>query len=368
MHYTKKIQKNNFTLQEYKLYSRHLILSQIQIQGQKRLKNAKVLCIGAGALGAINLLYLVSCGIGQIGIVDNDIVELSNLQRQIIYNTSHLGYKKVLSAQEILANLNPHCKINTYDIKLSFNNAFNIIKLYDIIIDGTDNFEIKNNISYFCHALHKIHIYGAVYEFEGHVSIFNYQSGPNYPDLYPIVNSHTCKPCTHGGIIGVIPGLIGIIQATETIKIILGLGDIINNYVLIYNSLDMSFKKIFFNIHSQKQKVSCSTINNIFFKQQRQYIHIGKLYRIIKNNSLKIYLIDIRNKYEYNIYHIKGAINIPLYKLTLDKQINTLKIRSIHKKIIIYCSNYQRSIIASKILHNAQIDNWILYKYIDPAT
>lgn len=362
MPYKQQKFNNNLTLQEYKLYARNLVLSSVQIQGQRRLKNAKVLCIGAGALGAINLLYLVSSGIGQIGIVDNDIVELSNLQRQIIYNTNHIGYKKVKCAQDTLTQLNPFCKINTYHMQFSLENAFNIIKQYDIIIDGTDNFNTKKNISFICQTLHKIHIYGAVYEFEGHISVFNYQSGPSYQDLYPEINQQNCQPCTHGGIIGVIPGLIGIIQATETIKIILGLGEILNNSVLIYNSLDMSFKKTCFNIDNKKKTSSQNTKSNICFK--KQYINVHILFQIIKSDSKKIYLIDIRDKYEYDIYHIKGAINIPLYKLRCNKHINTLKIRCAYKKIIIYCSNYQRSIIASEILYKAQLINSILDNYI----
>lgn len=360
---------DNLSLQEYKLYARHLILPEIQVDGQRRLKNAKILCIGAGALGSINLLYLVACGIGQIGIVDYDQVELSNLHRQIIYNYNDVGEKKVISAEHMLNNLNKQCKIKTYDTKINNSNAYHMIKPYDLIIDSTDNFDSRHTISQACRNLHKIHVYGAVYGFEGQISIFNYQGGPHYQDLYKQTYINRFQTCQHGGILGIIPGMIGLIQATETIKIIIGLGEILNNIILVYNSVNMSFKKIPFNIYNKYLKnIDFTTATNHYINYYyTHYINIHELNKILASTNISIYTIDIRNHNEYALFHIQGSINIPLYKFTFNKNIHTLKINTHEKHIIIYCNNNQKTIIISEILQKAQIHHWILYNYINPC-
>lgn len=366
MNYLIETKQSNLTLQEYKLYARHLILPQVQVQGQKRLKKARILCIGAGALNAISLLYLAASGIGQIGIVDHDKVELSNLHRQIIYNYNDIGNSKVLSAQHTLTNLNKQCKVYTYNIAISYNNALQIIQPYDIIIDGTDNFNTKRIISYSCQSLHKIHIYGAVYGFEGQTTVFNYQSGPNYQDLYPFIYSKRCQPCNNGGILGITPGVIGMIQATEAVKIILGLGEVLNSTMLMYNVMNMSFNKtLFTRNYNKRESVNYKEIKNIQ-NPYKKYINTLALHRIVNKRSIQLYVIDIRSPNEYNLYHIQGAVNIPTYKLTYMKNINQLKRYIKNKHLIIYCSNDQKTLIISEILKKEKINHWILYNYINP--
>lgn len=235
---------NNLSKEEYKTYARHLILSKIGIRGQQRIKKARVLCIGAGGLGCPAILYLVRSGIGYLGIIDNDIVSLSNLHRQIIYKYEDINNLKTISTKYRIKNTYNNCKIYTYSYTLNINNAYNIIKEYDIIVDASDNFETRYIIDSICYILHKIHIYGAIENFEGQVSVFNYKNGPKYSDVYPKTLNLENYKCNNTGVLGVLTGTIGILQATEAIKIITGIGQVLSGYILIYNALNTSFKKI----------------------------------------------------------------------------------------------------------------------------
>nr|YP_009297854.1 molybdopterin biosynthesis protein [Kumanoa americana]AOM67588.1 molybdopterin biosynthesis protein [Kumanoa americana] len=345
---------------EYQLYARHLVLPNIQISGQKRLKKAKVLFVGAGGLASPTLLYLTAAGIGQIGIIDNDYIELSNLQRQIIYNVHMIGKSKASSAKKQLNALNPLCKIKIYETRLTQSNQFEIIHPYDIVIDSTDNFDTRYIISDTCEILNKVHIYGAVSEFEGQVSIFNYQGGTSYRDIYPLLNYNTERTCSRGGILGIVTGVIGLIQATEAIKIITGIGNIMNQYLLFYNSLNLSFKKKF-TCRRNRYVIHNTKINLPSFNFKNILISLENLKNILKNYMHLIYLIDIRNEIEYKKKHLYKAINIPLNKLKKFDNLHILEHSTINKNIVIYCNTSIQSQTASAILTRANIQHLLLY-------
>lgn len=357
-HFDISLQLTNY---EYKIYARHLILPEIQIQGQKRLKKSKVLFVGAGGLAASALLYLVASGVGHIGIMDDDKVEISNLQRQIIYNINDVGKYKTQSAAEHLSQLNPKCNLTIYVTKLHKKNAHQLIKLYDIIIDSTDNFRARYLLSYTCQILHKIHIYGAISSFQGQTSVFNYKGGPNYHEVYINSRPPEIGSCIVNGVLGVIPGIIGLIQATEAIKIITGIGETLSGYMLHYNALNMSFKKT--TIRNNKRQTSA--INSLlkYSKKRKEItnlISISELDARIKTNRKVIYLIDIRNIVEYEIMHLKHAINIPLSTIQNNKTLNLLRLISIDKYIVVYCNSYTKAQIASAILCQEQIKHWVV--------
>lgn len=362
--------KNNsivLTQEEYKIYSRQLLVKDINTEGQKRLKNAKVLFVGAGGLASAGLLYLAGAGIGHIGIVDEDYVELSNLHRQIIYNTKDIGIYKVIAASKHLNNLNPKCHLELYPETLTKHNGAKIMHKYDIIIDSTDNFGTRYLLSDLCYKLHKIHIYGAVASLEGQVSVFNYQGGPSYKDLYPFLKSSFTNSCTERGVIGILPGMIGLIQATEAFKIITGLGEVLSGEMLTYNSLNLSFKKIKLrNIHHYANVNQYTTGHNNISKFSQQYsLSIQEFRQFEKNNQKSVYLIDLRQPIEYKIKHLINAINIPLTKLKNTYNLMHIKSVSREKYIIIYCNSWIRSQIASQLLEEVNISHWVLQIKLD---
>ncbi|GAB4278482.1 MAG: molybdopterin-synthase adenylyltransferase MoeB [Candidatus Promineifilaceae bacterium] len=230
---------------EIRRYSRHLILEQVGLEGQQRLKASSVLCVGTGGLGAPLLMYLAAAGVGRIGIVDFDVVDESNLQRQVIHGTTSVGRSKVQSAVERIADINPHVRVDVYEEAFTAVNALDIATKYDVIVDGTDNFPTRYLVNDVCEILGKPNVYGSVFKFEGQASVFNYQGGPTYRDLYPEPPPPGMVPnCAEGGVLGVLPGLIGLIQATETIKILLGLGKTLSGRLLLYDAVDMRFREL----------------------------------------------------------------------------------------------------------------------------
>ena len=337
---------------DYNRYARQIILKEINIQGQSRLKKSKILCIGLGGLNSPALLYLASCGIGVIGLVDNDIIETSNLQRQILFKDQDIGKQKVKACFNVLKSLNPFISINSYQNYLTSQNINKIILDYDIVIDGSDNYESRYILSQYCYKLHKVHIYGAIEQFIGQVSVFNYQGGPHYYSLYSNLYNVKLKNCNEIGIINTLASIIGTLQATEAIKIILGLGLILNNELLICNVLQTSFKKI--NIRPNK---IASKINiESYIKPSRPKT---KRKTFINDKINKYQFIDVRTIQEYQKTYIEKAINIPLNKLKHKNYIQ--KIKTIQAAgLIIYCNDESRSYIASKILHKHQIDHYIL--------
>lgn len=231
--------------EEIARYSRHLILEEVGMEGQTRLKNSSVLCIGTGGLGSPLLMYLAAAGVGRIGIVDFDVVDASNLQRQIIHGTASIGKRKVISAKERIHDINPHVQVDIFEEPFTSENALRIAAPYDVIVDGTDNFPTRYLVNDTCVLLGKPNVYGSIYKFEGQATVFNYQEGPNYRDLYPEPPPPGLVPsCAEGGVIGVLPGIIGTIQATETIKVMLGVGTTLSGRLLLFDALAMKFREL----------------------------------------------------------------------------------------------------------------------------
>ena len=232
---------------EYERYARHIILPEVGLEGQKRLKAASVLCIGTGGLGSPLLLYLAASGIGRIGIVDFDVVDHSNLQRQVIHGTSWVGKPKIESAKNRILEINPTCQVDLYETRLSSENALKILEPYDVIIDGTDNFPTRYLTNDACVLLNKPNVYGSIFRFEGQATVFNYEGGPNYRDLYPEPPPPGMVPsCAEGGVLGVLCGIIGTIQATEAIKIILRVdpAKTLSGRLLLYDAMGMKFREL----------------------------------------------------------------------------------------------------------------------------
>ncbi|MFH0867851.1 MAG: HesA/MoeB/ThiF family protein [Candidatus Woesearchaeota archaeon] len=247
----------DLTKQELERYSRNIKLDGVGITGQKKIKQSKVLIIGVGGLGSPAALYLAAAGVGTIGLVDFDKVEENNLQRQILHSTAKIGLSKVQSAKKTLNDINPNTKINLYDIKVNKTNIKKIIKNYDVVIDATDNLPTKYIINDACVALKKPHVFATVTAFDGQVSVFNYRNGPCLRCLFPEIPESTHIPtCADSGVMGVLPGVIGTIQATETLKIILGLGDVLSGRYLVYNAAIMMFKEL--NLKKNKNCSVCS--------------------------------------------------------------------------------------------------------------
>jgi len=233
------------THDEIRRYSRHLILPEVGMGGQRRLKGGSVLCIGTGGLGSPLLLYLAAAGVGRIGIVDFDRVDESNLQRQVLHATPDVGRSKVQSAASRIASLNPHVQLDLYEVPLTADNALRILSGYDIVVDGTDNFPTRYLVDDACALLGIPNVYGSVYRFEGQASVFHLDGGPGYRDLYPEPPPPGLVPsCAEGGVLGVLPGIIGTIQATETLKILAGLGSTLSGRVLLYDALQMAFREL----------------------------------------------------------------------------------------------------------------------------
>ena len=341
--------KKKLSQNEYQRYARQIIIKEINIKGQQRLKQAKVLCVGLGGLNSPALLYLSASGIGNLGIIDQDYIEISNLQRQVLYNTHDIDKQKVKVAFDTLKNLNPEIIINSHNSNLTIYNIKDIILNYDIIIDGTDNFHVRYIISEYCYRLHKIHIYGAIEKFNGQVSVFNYQSGPHYYSLYKQKSHTKYKNCNSTGLINTLAGIIGTLQATEAIKIVLGVGNIISEQLLICNILQGSF----YRTNIKKEKIINTPRTRFIKKNKSQYISLTHF------SQNQILLIDVRTPIEFQINHEDQSINIPLNKFKQEKTLQfLLKKRTIN--ILLCCDNENRSYIASQILYKYHIKSYIL--------
>ena len=231
--------------EEAQRYSRHLMLPEMGVEGQERLKNSSVLCIGAGGLGSPMALYLAAAGVGRLGMVDFDVVELSNLQRQIIHTTSDVGRAKLTSAREKLEAINPHVKVETHEVRLSSENALELFRDYDVIADGTDNFPTRYLVNDACILTGKPNVYGSIFRFEGQASVFGVPGGPCYRCLYPEPPPPGLVPsCAEGGVLGILPGLVGTLQATEVIKLLLGIGRPLVGRLLLFDALELSFREV----------------------------------------------------------------------------------------------------------------------------
>ncbi|NOZ03221.1 MAG: molybdopterin-synthase adenylyltransferase MoeB [FCB group bacterium] len=319
---------------EFNRYSRHFSLPEIGVQGQRKLKAGKVLIVGTGGLGSPASLYLTAAGVGTIGLVDFDTVDESNLQRQILFGVDCLGKSKVQSARERLKALNPYVNIVTHEVALSSENALDIIKDYDIVVDGTDNFPTRYLINDACVFLGKPNVYGSIFRFEGQISVFNYDDGPCYRCLYPEPPPPGLVPsCAEGGVLGVLPGIVGSIQANEAIKLLAGIGQPLKGRFLLFDALSMEFSEL--KLNRNEACVVCGdnpTITDLIDYQEFCGIPSEKpkpKYGEISVQELKakidagepVTILDVRNPFELEVASIPNVLHIPMNEVpaNLDK-------------------------------------------------
>lgn len=370
--------------EEFLRYGRHLIIPEVGLEGQRRLKSASVLIIGAGGLGSPLAFYLTAAGVGRIGIVDFDVVDLSNLQRQILHTTKDVDRSKLESAREKLESLNPNVKIETYEMRLTSENALDLIKEYDIVVDGTDNFPTRYLVNDACVFLKKPNVYGSIFRFEGQVSVFYADKGPCYRCLYKEPPPPGLVPsCAEGGVLGVLPGIIGTIQALETIKLILGIGEPLIGKLLLFDALKMKFREL--KLRKDPECPVCGenpTVKELIDYEAfcgitpEQILHQSGLeitpeeLKEKLENGEDIILIDVREPVEYEINRIEGSKLIPLSKL--PEKVNELDQT---REIVLYCKMGGRSARAVQLLRElgftrvknlaGGIDAWI--EKIDPT-
>lgn len=350
--------------EEIQRYSRHLILEEVGMKGQEKLKDSAVLCVGTGGLGSPLLLYLAAAGVGRIGIVDFDVVDESNLQRQIIHGTSTVGHKKVLSARDRILDLNPHLQVDIYEEALTSENALQLFEPYDVIVDGTDNFPTRYLVNDACVISGKPNVYGSIFKFEGQCTVFNYDGGPNYRDLYPEPPPPGLVPsCAEGGVLGILPGVIGSLQATETIKVLLGIGETLSGRLLTYDAMNMKFKEFKLRQDPEAKPITelidyqqfCGVPANdhqVSEAQSDSVVEITPAGLKDKLIAAQIQLLDVREPHEWDICHIEGATLIPLGELE-----NRMTEVNAEQETVIYCKLGGRSKKAYKILEENGFGN-----------
>ena len=355
----------NLTNEEIRRYSRHLLIPEIGLEGQRKLKAASVLLIGTGGLGSPVALYLAAAGVGHIGVVDYDRVDESNLQRQIIHGMGSLGSLKVESARRRMMDINPNISIDTYNVPFTSINAQEISAPYDVIVDGSDNFPTRYLTNDLCVLTQKPNVYGAVFRFDGQASVFDARVGPCYRCIFPEPPPvGTVPSCSDAGVFGILPGTIGTIQATETIKILLGIGSSLAGRLLLYNALDMQFEYVTLKknpkckICGEHPEIShlidydkfCG-VPGIFHeangRENNQEISAKDLLSLLKSDR-KFLLIDVREPHELEISSIEGAKNIPLGEFA-----GHLTELDSSKEIVLFCRTGSRSRSAQKILLDA---------------
>jgi molybdopterin/thiamine biosynthesis adenylyltransferase/rhodanese-related sulfurtransferase len=330
--------------EELKRYSRQIILPEIGLSGQEKLKNAKVLMIGAGGLGCTVLQYLVAAGVGEIGIIDDDVVDVSNLHRQILYSMADVGKPKTIIAKEKMSSLNPYVNITCLNERFIAGNAESICERYELVIDGSDNFKTRYLVNDTCVALNKVLVFGSIFKFEGQVSVFNYLDGPNYRDIFPEPPLAGEVPnCDETGVLGVLPGIIGSYMANEAIKIICGIGEVLSGKLMTINVLDNSI-----NVFKVSKKLKAPTPGGITIatpvKTIGQELTMDELNTLLSESPDEFYLVDVRENYEFEDYNI-GGINIPLFEL--KEHIPSLPA---DKKLVFCCQTGQRSKMAIQLL------------------
>jgi adenylyltransferase/sulfurtransferase len=341
-------------------YSRHLILPDVGLEGQRKLKAARVLLVGAGGLGSPAALYLAAAGVGTLGLVDFDVVDKTNLQRQIIHGTSTVGRPKLDSAKERIEDLNPNVRVETFETRLTSENALDIIREFDIVADGTDNFPTRYLVNDACVLLGKPNVYGSIFRFEGQASVFYAKEGPCYRCLYAEPPPPGLVPsCAEGGVLGVLPGIIGSIQAMETIKLILGVGEPLIGRLVLFDALKLEFREL--KLEKDPDCPVCGphpTVTELI--DYEAFCGIGaepsydgaeitaqELRQEWERNP-DLLVIDVREPHEYEITHIDGAVLMPLGELP-----NRLNELDGHREIVTHCHHGARSLKALEILKAA---------------
>ena len=337
------------SVEEIARYSRHLIIPEVGVPGQKRLKNAKVLVVGAGGLGSPALLYLAAAGVGTLGIIDFDVVDESNLQRQVIHGVSDLGKPKALSAKESIVEINPHVNVILHEERLDSDNALDIFRPYDLVLDGTDNFATRYLVNDACVLLGKPYVWGSIYRFEGQVSVFWDEHGPNYRDLYPVPPPPGMVPsCAEGGVLGVLCASIGSVMVTEAIKLITGIGESLLGRLMVYDALEMSYRTIKIRKDPKAEPVTrlidyeefCGVVSDE--AQQAAFgstITAADLKEMLDAGK-DPYLVDVREPVEYEIVKIPGGVLIPKDRILSGEALAELPQ---DKPLVLYCKTGVRS-------------------------
>nr|QUE29704.1 moeB [Erythrotrichia carnea] len=357
----------HLSIEEYKRYSRHLILNKVGKLGQSRLKASKVLIVGLGGLGSLASMYLAAAGVGQIGIVDYDRVSVSNLQRQVLYDSQLIDQKKSSAGRFKLQAINPYCRVVVFDTKLTTINASVLVADYDLILDASDNFFTRYLINDIAILFNIPVVYGAILNQEGQISVFNYRGGPTYRDLFgKNLQQDIALSCSEGGVFGGVAAVVSSLQVNEVIKIILGLGNVVSGELLIYDFFKATFKNVALKkrlFSSRKvvlnsfEKLSCEEIKLGIVESHKQSIHVesSEIMLHIKNQSCLV--IDVRTKQEYEVIHLTNAKNIPLTLLSSQCYLDFIYSKVLEGfYLLVYCSADARSITAMNILSNSHID------------
>ncbi len=337
-------------------FSRHLILPEVGMEGQKRLKAASVLCVGTGGLGSPLLLYLAAAGVGRLGIVDFDVVDHSNLQRQVIHGTSWVGKPKIESAKARILEINPHCQVDLYETALTSENALEIIAGYDLVCDGTDNFPTRYLVNDACVLLGKPNVYGSIFRFEGQATVFNLDAeSPNYRDLFPEPPPPGMVPsCAEGGVVGVLPGIIGVIQATEALKIITGIGTTLSGRLLLFDALQMKFRELKLRPSPQRPVIDklidyqefCGVGGTAPGQEEAGAvisISVKELQALLAGDVSGLVLLDVRNPPEAQIAVIPGALLIPLDRIESGEAVEEVRRLVEGKTLYVHCKMGGRS-------------------------
>lgn len=333
----------NLSKEELQRYSRHLLMEEFGLEAQLKLKASRVLVIGAGGLGCPCLLYLTAAGVGFIGIADDDVVSLSNLQRQVLFETQDVGKSKAEMARAHLLKKNPHIQIQTHS-RVTKDNVLAILANYDLVIDGSDNFSTRYLLNDACVIAGKPYIYGALFKFEGQISTFNYQSGPTYRCLYPEAPAAGEVPaCGVAGVLGVLPGIIGTWQATEAVKVITGTGEPLTGKLLVLNLLTNNFDTLRFKANPVNKQITELGFYDDVCEPELLSIDFDTLNRWLETEDIQ--LIDVREEYEYERYNI-GGINVPFSELDDESALPS------GKKTVVVCETGARSLKAVNMLKN----------------
>jgi len=355
--------------EELARYSRHIIIPEIGLDGQSKLKGAKVLVVGAGGLGSPVLLYLAAAGVGTIGIVDYDVVDDSNLQRQVLYSVEDVGKSKVDIAAAKIKSLNPHIQVHTYKVKLDSDNAEEIVTEYDIVADGSDNFATRYLVNDACVLFDKVNVYASIFRFEGQVSVFNYKNsegevGPNYRDIFPEPPPPGLVPsCSEAGVLGVLPGIVGSMQANEVIKIITDVGEVLSGVLVLMDAASLHLRRLKIErdpdnpLNGNNPSIDalidyeqfCNSVSHQESSSVKE-VNVHDLKRM-KDAEEDFQLIDVREPYEYNIVHLDGEL-IPLGEIE-----NNLGKITRDKKVVVHCRSGKRSEKVIRLLEKQGFDN-----------
>jgi len=360
----------SLTVDEVKRYSRHLIIPDVGMTGQKRLKAAKVLCVGAGGLGSPALLYLAAAGVGTLGIIDFDVVDESNLQRQVIHGVSDVGRSKAESARNSILEINPHVNVVLHEVRLDVDNAMEIFAQYDLIVDGTDNFATRYLVNDACVLLHKPYVWGSIYRFDGQASVFWADYGPCYRCLYPEPPPPGMVPsCAEGGVLGVLCASIGSIQVNEAIKLITGIGEPLAGRLMIYDALEMTYRTV--RVQKDPDCAVCGknpTVTSLIdyeefcgaVSEEAAAAAVGStisakdLAAMLEAGALSseggIFLVDVREPNEYEIVSIPGAVLIPKGEFLSGAALERLPQ---DKRIVLHCKSGARSAEALAVVKDA---------------